>query len=84
MFILRIQRGLKMFNPVKEVTDVAESLRLKDMGFPQDVGGWYWVQVKHLIGYPLWELAYLVGVDKYYAQLFFPSDGQVEVMKKMD
>jgi hypothetical protein len=31
-----------MFNPVKEVTDLELSRKLKEIGLPQDGGGWYW------------------------------------------
>ena len=33
-----------MFNPEKEVPNLELCKKLKELGFPQDGGGWYWTQ----------------------------------------
>lgn len=33
-----------MFNPIREVPGLELCKRLKELGFPQDGGGWYWVK----------------------------------------
>lgn len=37
-----------MFDPTKEVPNFELCLKLRELGYPQSGGGWYWIYDKHL------------------------------------
>jgi len=41
-----------MFNPIKEVPSIELCKKLKEIGYPQEGGGWYWVK-NNLIYIPI-------------------------------
>jgi len=50
-----------MFDPTKEVPNLELCRRLKELGFPQEEGGWYWINGKLVFltkgkkGYLVWD-----------------------------
>jgi len=47
-----------MFDIYKEVPRLELCKKLKKLGYPQDGGGWYWLELKHSTSYEKKELAY--------------------------
>jgi len=54
---------MKMFDPELEVPSLELCKRLKELGFPQDGGGWYWIQVDGK-----WQLVLLLVATEEYLQ----------------
>ena len=49
-----------MFDPVKEVPNLELCKKLKELGFPQDNGIWYW----KLRSFGIWDLVFYFCSDK--------------------
>jgi len=72
-----------MFDPTKEVPSLELCKELKELGFPQDIGGWYWCKIKELPPSPIrrWKLVYANSITQLDKKLRRRFDKVYEIIK---
>jgi len=67
-----------MFDPIKEVPSLELCKQLKELGYPQEGGGWYWVKTK-TIGKETWRVGFQVKREDSYGRMHIDYQGEFSI-----
>ena len=68
----------KMFDVKKEVPSLALCRKLKELGYPQEGGGWYWVKTK-TIGKETWRVGFQVKREDSYGRMHIDYQSEFSI-----